>query len=613
MYVVLSRSGRDVRAQSVDDGGRVIGEPQVIPATRLPEWVDAQEAQRSSTLRWTWSDTRDWYPSLLGAGLRVRRAHDLRLSHRILVGAQSRPSRGASAAPAQEGPPLRSDASWTAPEPVGGPPPPADAATLFDDAALLAVTTEPDVGVPWPATADGSVPFDPVEALQAQLRVIDALPGAAGLRLLVAAESAGALAAAEMRAAGLPWRADIHAALLEAVLGPRPSMGARPVELERLAGVLRHHLDDRALNPDSPTEVLRALRRAGLSVSSTSKWELQRVEHPVIEPLLEYKRRARLYAANGWVWLDTWVRDGRFRPEYVVGGVVSGRWAGSGGGALQLPKQIRSAVVADPGWRLVVADAAQLEPRVLAALSRDHRMADAGRGRDLYDGIVATGAVEDRSQAKSAMLGAMYGATQGRGGQLVPRLARAFPLAIAYVERAARAGERGESVTSLLGRASPQPSAAEIEAERAAFAADAVPGAERAARARARSRGRFTRNFVVQATAAEWALAWMAGVRTRLRERFPGPLEHSPHLAYFLHDELVVHAPAASADAVADIVRESAAEAGRILFGTFPITFPLSVAVVDDYSAAKDAPPSAGRGITDTTAASGPSTSIARR
>src|SRR5690606_22384042 len=114
------------------------------------------------------------------------------------------------------------------------------------------------------------------------------------------------------------------------------------------------------LNPDSPADLLRALAAAGIEVRTTRKWELAQVRHPVVAPLLEYKRLARLLSANGWAWLDEWVRpveaagtgpggrpaDGgrqlaRFHPEYVVGGVVTGRWATSGGGALQLPKQIR--------------------------------------------------------------------------------------------------------------------------------------------------------------------------------------------------------------------------------------------------------------------------------
>ena len=52
------------------------------------------------------------------------------------------------------------------------------------------------------------------------------------LRLLVAAESAGALVAAEMRFCGLPWRADVHDALLARTLGPRPVEGYRPALLE---------------------------------------------------------------------------------------------------------------------------------------------------------------------------------------------------------------------------------------------------------------------------------------------------------------------------------------------------------------------------------------------
>src|SRR5699024_7370157 len=117
-------------------------------------------------------------------------------------------------------------------------------------------------------------------------------------------------------------------------------------------------------------------------------------DHPVIAPLLTYKQLARLHSANGWAWAEEWVRPGpaggreRFHPDYVPGGVVTGRWATQGGGALQLRKRVRGAVVADPGWQLVVADVAQLEPRVLAAMARDEAMARAARGGDLYQGLV---------------------------------------------------------------------------------------------------------------------------------------------------------------------------------------------------------------------------------
>ncbi len=56
---------------------------------------------------------------------------------------------------------------------------------------------------------------------------------------------------------------------------------------------------------------------------------------------------------------------------------------------------------------------------------------------------------------------------------------------------------------------------------------------------------------------------------------------------FFLHDELVVHTPQADADAVAEAALEAADEAGRLVFGATRVTFPLTVAIVDDYEHAK--------------------------
>jgi DNA polymerase-1 len=313
------------------------------------------------------------------------------------------------------------------------------------------------------------------------------------------------------------------------------------------------------------------------------------VKHPAIRPLLEYKKLARLLSANGWHWLEANVRDGRFRPEYVVGGVVTGRWASKGGGgALQLPRQIRGAVVADAGWKLVVADASQLEPRILAGMAADRGMVEAGSAGDLYAGIVATGAVRTRDEAKVAMLGAMYGATTGESGRLMPALTRAFPQAIGLVESAARAGERGEKVTTRLGRSSPVAGEVWHDIQSSASADGATEAAQSRARTEARAWGRFTRNFVVQGTAAEWAMCWMASLRRRLQELSGGSwITRSAHLVFFMHDEVVIHCPAEQAEAVTQAIRDAAVEAGHLLFGTLPVEFPLTIAIVDDYGQAK--------------------------
>jgi len=553
VYIVLSRTPTGALARALGDDGTPIGDPE--PVDDLIAFVERRERDRP---RWVWDDTRRWYPQLLAGGVRVERCVDLRLSHAIIRGstltAESSLARGPRSA-------------W-------------DYTLVIDeprvrDTALFDFEIDEAVSEP-----------DPLEefALQREATTASADPGRIGL--LLAAESAGALIACEMKFAGLPVDAATHDRLLTDLLGPRPRYGERPEKLEALLTVMKGILDSDDVNPDSPAELLKALGRAGIMATSTRSWELKEIKHPVIEPLLEYKKLSRLMTANGWSWLDTWVADGRFRPEYVPGGVVTGRWAASGGGALQLPRQIRGAVIPDAGWKFIVADASQLEPRILSALSADRRMAEAGRG-DLYEGIVKSGAVKTRAEAKVAMLGAMYGATSGESGRLMPALTRAFPQAIALVESAARAGERGEIVTTRLGRSSPLPGSEWQASQSDAYGEDATAQSAARARGAARSWGRFTRNFIVQGTAAEWALCWMAGLRGRLWNLSDGEFIARPHLVFFLHDEVIVHAPAEIAEHVVTEIRAAAEDAGRLIFGALPVDFPVTAVIVDNYAQAK--------------------------
>lgn len=562
--VLLTRDARarTVTLTSLDATGARQGDC-TVPSDAVAVAVAQVEAVDHP--RWVWDDTRRWYPPLLGAGVRVERCHDLRLCHVILRHAASAAGSRLQATP--PGP-------FDAPPPEAPPPHEPDLLDALRETASDAASPDAD-GAP-----DDPTPDDLLAEVRDQLDAVAGSSQPGRLRLLLAAESGGALLAAEMQHDGLPWDPVRHDELLTELVGPRPVGGGRPRRLEELVGEIRALLSDPRLNPDSQPHLLAALRRQGFSLASTSKWEIRELDHPVVAPLLEYKRLSRLLSANGWAWLDAWVRDGRFRPTYVVGGVVTGRWATDGGGALQLPASLRGAARADPGWRLVVADAAQLEPRVLAAMSGDRAMADAARGSDLYQRIADAGTVPTRTDAKYALLGAIYGATTGTAGMLMPRLARAYPQAVALVETAARAGERGEPVSTWLGRTSPPASAAFLDRLGAAGAEGADADDVRDARRGARDRGRFTRNFVVQGTAAEWALCWLAALRRRLRDVGDG----RAHLVFFLHDEVVVHSPAADADAVAQAVRDAADEAGRLLFGNAPVEFALDLAVVDSYA-----------------------------
>lgn len=545
----VGRRGDGAVDVAVVDAAGSMTDRRVIASADLPAEVAAD-----AEARWIWSDTTSWYHGILAAGVRVARCHDVRLCHAILRDS----SLVADAAD------LRAATAWDA----------ASADPSAERDVLFALEPAPD-----------AIPHDLDATVAEFARQFRAVAGAADpgrLRLLTAAESAGALVAVELHAAGVPWSRDAHDAILADALGPRPRPGELPSRVRELAEQVRAELGDPTASLDSQPRLLRSLHRVGVLVESTGKWELRRHEHPVIEPLLAYKRAMRLLSANGWAWMDEWIPADRFRPVYVPGGVVTGRWASSGGGALQLPRMLRPAVRADEGWRLVVADVAQLEPRILAAMAGDLALADAARGRDLYEGIVARGTVPSRQEAKMALLGAMYGATTGDSGRLVPSLRRAYPRAMALVDDAARVGEEGGSVRTLLGRTSPEPSHAWRELQADASEPEASDAVRSLARSRARERGRFTRNFVVQGTAAEWALSWLADLRQRLAD-FPAvgdhPVTGRAHLAFFLHDEIIVHAPDEHAEQAAEAVRAAADAAGRLLFGSFPLDFLLDVRI----------------------------------
>lgn len=533
-------------------------------ATLLAAVVRELEKRRP---RWIWHRTQDWYPALLQAGVELERCYDLALCGAILAHSEFT----AHTSYAKNAEKLTQDDDLQPPRALQPPPPPADQGALFDDPGLRSE----------PRHTSGDLRAE--YAAQQEALAAASADGnrRQRLQLLLAAESAGAMIAAEMQHSGVPWREELHQQILAEYLGPRPPLGHRPAKLEALNTELRRLLNSPSLNPDSPQELMRALHRNGIEVKSTRQWELKESSHPAIEPLLAYKKLSRLHTANGWAWLDAWVKNGRFQPEYVVGGVVSGRWASRGGGALQIPRQIRGAVHADPGHKLIVADAAQLEPRVLVALAQDSTMAEAARDQDLYAGIAAKGFGGDRGKAKMALLGAMYGATSGEAGRLMPQLARTYPRAVGFVERAARDGEAGKTVTSRLGRSSPPPSERWLLSQRSTSAEE-----QRRADSLARSRGRFTRNFVVQGSAADWAACWLAELRRRLRTlRADGSA--SGELVFFLHDEVMVHAPDAAVDACIRAIEEAANAAKELLFGPIPVEFPVSVAVVDSYDNAK--------------------------
>ncbi|MEV7286855.1 bifunctional 3'-5' exonuclease/DNA polymerase [Streptomyces sp. NPDC093252] len=566
---------------AVEGGGVEVAPlgPDGLPGGPVRREADAAEAVRGrpDVTRWVWRSTGEMYPALLAAGVRVERCYDIEAAETLLLGHEGRygePRSAAAALARLRGGPVPADPPLRPAEPGAQSPlfePPSAHVPLAD---LLAVYAE-------------------------QQHRHERAEHPDRMRLLTASESAGTLVAAEMNASGLPWRADVHREVLHELLGERYAGGGEPRRLAELAEEVSAAFG-RRVRPDLPADVIKAFARAGIKIGSTRRWEIENIDHPAVKPLVEYKKLYRIWVAHGWSWLHDWVREGRFRPEFLAGGTVTGRWVTNGGGGLQIPKVIRRAVVADPGWRLVVADASQMEPRVLAAISRDPGLMEvAARESDLYQSVSDRAFSGDRDQAKLAVLGAIYGQTSGDGLKNLAALRRRFPRAVAYVDDAARAGEEGRLVRTWLGRTCPPAAGSSRDdiGDEAGIPMD--DGEDTAAGGRgegdeggaqewvpgyasrnSRARGRFTRNFVVQGSGADWTLLLLAALRRSC-------VGLSAELVFFQHDEVIVHCPEEETEAVVAAIHESARVAARLTFGETPVRFPFSTAVVECYAEAK--------------------------
>jgi DNA polymerase-1 len=239
-------------------------------------------------------------------------------------------------------------------------------------------------------------------------------------------------------------------------------------------------------------------------------------------------------------------------------------------GLHNLPADLRPAVLAEPGHVFVRADLGQIEPRVLAAVSGDPALARATRDDDLYLPVAGQLGV-DRATAKVAVLGTMYGQTTGLGAQLLPRLRSGYPVAMAMLDDADRAGQAGHELRTHGGRLIRFGSVGDDGSD------------ERAARGRAAARGRYGRNALIQGAAAELFKVWAVTVRARLSE-----IDDRARIVLCLHDELLVHAPETAGPEVAALLERCLQEAARRWSPGTPVRFVAEISVIARWSDAKD-------------------------
>jgi DNA polymerase I len=332
---------------------------------------------------------------------------------------------------------------------------------------------------------------------------------------------------------------------------------------------------------------LTAGRRGKTGYSTDSRvLRAIRGEHeivPVLEEWREYSKLLNTYLGP----LPSLIsqEDGRLHTTINQAVASTGRLSTSSPNLQAIPirtelgREIRSAFVAEPGFRLLSADYSQVELRILAHVSGETKLREAfAAGEDIHAATAAEVLGKERSEltkdernvAKMVNFGIIYGISAfGLSENLdIPReeaqtyidtyLAR-FPHVQDFIQRTIEQAERDGYATTLFGRRRPVP---ELKARNR----------------QTRSLGeRLAVNFVMQGTAADVIKAAMVAIHRRLREE-----GRAARLVLQVHDELLLEVPEVETSAVRDLVREE-------MCGAYPLDPPLAVdvGVGDDWNEAK--------------------------
>jgi len=302
--------------------------------------------------------------------------------------------------------------------------------------------------------------------------------------------------------------------------------------------------------------------------------------HPAIEPLLRYRKMAKLQST----YIDGLQKlrepDGRVRTTFDQTATVTGRISSMEPNLQNIPirteegREIRRAFVAGEGNILLDADYSQIELRVLAHMSGDAAMCEAfNLGQDIHTrtaaevhGVAMDEVTPDmRRAAKAVNFGIVYGIS-GFGLARNARISRKeadyfiqmyfarYPGVRAFMDDCVEKGREAGYAETLFGR------------RRELFE---LVSANR----NVRSFGeRAAMNTPVQGTAADIIKLAMVRVSQRLAEG-----GYKARLILQVHDELVVECPLHEADEVSALLQQ-----------TMESVVKLSVPLVAEVSRGKD-------------------------
>ena len=174
-------------------------------------------------------------------------------------------------------------------------------------------------------------------------------------------------------------------------------------------------------NWNSSPQTKEVFALEGIKLPNVKSETLSRVDHPLVGPLLRYRKASKLVSHFGPGLLGFVREDGRVYASWHQIGAETGRMSCSKPNLQQFPPVLKDYVQAPAGRSLVVADYSQAELRIAAQISGDGRMLEAyRRGEDLHAATAKsligreTISKDERDLAKAVNFGLLYG--QGAAG-----------------------------------------------------------------------------------------------------------------------------------------------------------------------------------------------------
>ena len=350
----------------------------------------------------------------------------------------------------------------------------------------------------------------------------------------------------------------------------RATLAATQAHLEQyldqvLVGIRRHAGPD--FNPASPKQVAELLfTKLKLPVITSTKsgpstdasvLEALRHQHELPDLLLQYRQLAKLISSYLKTLPDALAADGRIHTHFKQTGTETGRLSSDTPNLQNIPKkrdlgrEIRAAFIPAPGRVLLAADYSQVELRVLAHLSGDPTLRAAfAQNADIHRFVAAqvhgcdeaTVTPTQRNAAKAVNFGIIYGQTafglasqlgipRGEAQRFIDDYFNRFATVKAYINRTIADASACGYVTTMANRRR------------------LVPQLGSGNRNERLQGERVALNSIIQGSAADLIKQAML--------RLDRMLPTGARLILQIHDELLVEADLAVADAAATALSEA--------------------------------------------------------